>query len=311
MPNTVSSGDTVNIFAQDYPISGGFSSLKLAGIEVWNDLPTANSDSRKGVKKLRPAGLVNGSAEVSFEVPGSVGGAPLQGTVRVDGRWGDLNADGKCEVADGCTTKDTKITVTGSELTASVTDVLPNETITINGNGYGVQTCIYVDQIQLSSVAVEVDEESTAGRCARLNDDKSVTPGVEVSNSGQFVATITLWPTDGTSSNPTLVAGSHKLEAEDNQGYVGSTMLTIPAPTIDVVPNVVGPRDYVVITGTNWPVDNSDNSNAGLVNVTISDTPSGTALQCIRRQQRPVHYRAPRVQGRGHPIYQPSQGLLQ
>ena len=278
VPDTVSSGDTVNIFAQDYPISGGFSSLKLSGIEVWNNLPTmingeANPASRKNVKKLRPAGLVNGAAEVSFEVPGSVGGAPLQGTVRVDGRWGPLNADGKCVVADGCTTKNTKITVTGSELTASVTDVLPNETITINGNGYGVQTCIYVDQIQLSSVAVEVDEESTAGRCARSNADGSVTPGVEVSNSGQFVATITLWPTAGTSSNPTLVAGSHKLEAEDNQGYVGSTMLTIPAPTIDVVPNVVGPRDYVVITGTNWPVDNADNSNAGLVEVTISDNP--------------------------------------
>ena len=278
VPDTVSSGDTVNIFAQDYPISGGFSSLKLSGIEVWNNLPTmingeANLASRKDVKKLRPAGLVNGAAEVSFEVPGSVGGAPLQGTVRVDGRWGDLNADGKCEVADSCTTKDTKITVTGSELTASVTDVLPNETITINGNGYGVQTCIYVDQIQLSGVAMEVDDESTADRCDRENDDESVTPGVEVSNSGQFVATITLWPTAETSSNPTLVAGSHKLEAEDNQGYVGSTMLTIPAPTIDVVPNVVGPRDYVVINGTNWPVDNSDNSNADLVDVTISDNP--------------------------------------
>ena len=37
-----------------------------------------------------------------------------------------------------CTSKNAKITVTGSELTASVTDVLPNETITITGNGYGV-----------------------------------------------------------------------------------------------------------------------------------------------------------------------------
>ena len=36
---------------------------------------------------------------------------------------------------------------------------------------------------------------------------------------------------------------------------------------------MVGPRDYVVITGTNWPVDNSDNSNTDLVEVTISDNP--------------------------------------
>ena len=38
-----------------------------------------------------------------------------------------------------------------------------------------------------------------------------------------------------------------------------------------MVPDVVGPRDYVVITGTNWPIDNTDNSNSGLVTVVISD----------------------------------------
>ena len=279
VPSTVSSGDTVNVFAQDYPIGGAFTSLKIAGVEVWNNAPAVidgepNPMSRKNVKKLTPASLVNGAAEISFEVPGSVANAPLQGTVRLDARWGPLDEDDKCVAANGCTSKDTKITVTGSELTASVTNVLPNETITITGNGYGVQTCIFVDQIQLSGVAVEVDDESTDSRCNRVNADATVTPGVEVSNSGQFVATITLWPINRSSSNPTLVAGSHKLEVEDNQGYVGSTMLTIPAPTIGVVPDVVGPRDYVVITGTNWPVDNSDNSNADLVDVTISDNPN-------------------------------------
>ena len=38
-----------------------------------------------------------------------------------------------------------------------------------------------------------------------------------------------------------------------------------------MTPGVVGPRDYIVISGTNWPVDNSDNSNAGLVTVQIAD----------------------------------------
>ena len=278
VPSTVSSGDTVNVFAQDYPISGRFTSLKIAGTEVWNDAPVEvdgnpNPESRKNVKKLTPANLVNGAAEVSFEVPGSVGGAPLQGTVRLDARWGPLNADNKCVAADGCTSKNTKITVTGSELTASVTDVLPNETITITGNGYGVQTCIPVDQIQLSGVAVMVDEESTASRCTERNADGTTTLGVEVSNSGQFVATITLWPEVSGADNPTLSDGSHKLEVEDNQGYVGATTLTIPAPTVEVTPNIVGPRDYIVITGTNWPVDNATNAVSELVTVTIADNP--------------------------------------
>ena len=173
-----------------------------------------------------------------------------------------------------CTSKNSKITVTGSELTASVTDVLPNETITITGNGFGSQTCIGVGNIQLDGVALQVDDESTISGCdhdddARDGDYKAV----EVSNSGQFVATITIWPYDTSASadNPTLISGTHTLDVEDSDGFVGSTKLMIAEPTISVVPDVVGPRDYVVITGTNWPIDNSDNSNSGLVTVVIAD----------------------------------------
>ena len=193
---------------------------------------------------------------------------PLQGTVRVDARWGNLDGTPPaCDVdaPNPCTSKNSKITVTGSELTASVTDVLPNETITITGNGFGSQTCIDVDNIQLDGVAVQVDDESTFN--CRDGDYKAV----EVSNSGQFVATITMWPEDTDADNPTLISGTHTLDVEDSEGFVGSTTLTIEEPMISVVPDVVGPRDYVVITGTNWPIDNSDNSNSGLVTVVIAD----------------------------------------
>ena len=266
VPSTVSSGDTVNVFARDYPFSGqALTQLKLAGVDV-----------TKSVKDLTRDGLVNGSATISFEVPGSVGGAPLQGTVRLDARWGTPGgADDKtCNAATMCTSENTKLTVTGSELTASVTDVLPNETITITGNGFGSQTCIGVTNIQLDGVRIQVDDESTISSCD--HDDDGTTnsiAGVEVSNSGQFVATITIWPYDTSASadNPTLISGSHTLDVEDSAGFVGSTKLMIAKPTIAVVPEVVGPRDYVVITGTNWPIDNTDNSNSGLVEVEIAD----------------------------------------
>ena len=266
VPGTVSSGDTVNVFARDYPFSGqALTQLKLAGVDVTNS-----------VKDLRPDGLVNGSATISFEVPGSVDGAPLQGTVRLDARWGiPGGADGKtCNASTMCTSENTTLTVTGSELTASVTDVLPNETITITGNGFGSQTCIGVTNIQLDGVRIQVDDESTINSCD--HDDDGTTnsiAGVEVSNSGQFVATITIWPYDTSASadNPTLISGSHTLDVEDSAGFIGSTKLAIAKPTIAVVPEVVGPRDYVVITGTNWPIDNTDNSNAGLVEVEIAD----------------------------------------
>ena len=268
VPSTVSSGDTVNVFAQDYPFSGQpLTQLKLAGIDVTD-----------AVEHLTRDGLMNGSAAISFEVPGSVGGAPLQGTVRVDARWGSLDGTpAKCDV-DGtddptpCTSKNSKITVTGSELTASVTDVLPNETITITGNGFGSQSCIGVGNIQLDGVVLQVDEESTISNCDHDNDDATSTvDGVEVSNAGQFVATITMWPEDREADNPTLISGTHTLDVKDSDGFIGSTTLTIEEPTISVVPDVVGPRDYVVITGANWPIDNTDNSNSGLVSVVIAD----------------------------------------
>ena len=259
VPSTVSSGDTVNVFAQDYPFSGSLlTELKLAGVEVTT-----------AVENLRNQSLVNGSAAISFEIPGSVNNSPLQGTVRLDARWGTPGTDGKCNVDSDsmCTSEDSKITVTGSELTASVTDVLPNDTITITGNGFGSQTCVDVGNIQLDGVALQVDDESTF--TCRDGDYKAV----EVSNSGQFVATITIWPQDTGpgADNPTLISGTHTLDVEDSSGFVGSTRLMIAEPTISVVPDVVGPRDYVVITGTNWPIDNSDNSNSGLVTVVISD----------------------------------------
>ena len=251
VPNEVNSGDTVNVFAQDYPAgSGGFVELKLAG-QVVNS-PTVSTVA------VRSTSLTDGAATATFDVPGSVGGKPLQGTVRVDATW-------------GTTTEDTKITVSGSELTPSVSEVLPNESITISGNGYGSQTCINVAKITLDNVAVQVDSESTIKCSTGTGDSATTFNAVEVSNSGQFVATITLWPRDLTSSNPTLTSGSHELRVTDTQGFTGTSRVTIEGTTIAVLPDVVGPRDYVAITGENWPVDNSNNSNSGLIKIEISE----------------------------------------
>ena len=266
VPSTVSSGDTVNVFAQDFPFSGqSLTQLKLAGTDVTGAVANLTTD-----------GLVNGGATISFEIPGSVDGAPLQGTVRLDARWGntDVSPDGKmaCDVdaPNPCTSENDVITITGSELMASVTDVLPNETITISGNGFGSQTCIDLSDIQLDGVPLQVDEESTTS-CDTDGDGNNDDTGVEVSNSGQFVAAITLWPESMTADNPTLISGTHRLAVEDSAGFVGETTLIISEPTISMTPDVVGPRDYVVITGTNWPIDNTDNSNSGLVTVVIAD----------------------------------------
>ena len=119
----------------------------------------------------------DGSGEATFEVPGG-----LEGVLRIDAKWGSVN-------------ENSKITITGGELSVSKTEALPNETITITGNGFGSQTCIPESSITLDNVPVIVDDESTTVMCDPDRDSTTSNsePGVEVSNSGQFVATITLW----------------------------------------------------------------------------------------------------------------------
>ena len=264
VPSTVNAGDTVTVFAEDFLPSLDFSKLEVSGAVMTGvAFPRTGSD---------------GSSTGTFVMPGSIDGNPVVGIRSVKAYFGSANAA-------------TKITVSPAELSASVTEVLPNDTITITGNGYGAQSCIPIANITLDNVQIEVDDDSQV----RCDPDGSgptggplpETDAVEVSNSGQFVATVTLWPFDPNPSdninpdNPTLISGSHTLNVEDSQGFTGSTTLTIAEPTISVTPGVVGPRDYIVISGTNWPVDNTDNSNAGLVEVVIQDDPRSDRVYSV------------------------------
>ena len=245
VPSTVNAGDTVTVFAEDFLPDLDFDKLEVSGAEIAAAFPSIGSD---------------GSSTGTFVMPGSIGGNPVVGIRSVKAYFGDdSNAS-------------TTITVAPAELAASATDVLPNESITITGNGYGSQSCIPIVNITLDNVQIQVDDDSQIQCDPDGNGPLPAVSSVEVSNSGQFVATVTLWP-ENAGDNPTLISGSHTLNVEDSQGFTGSTTLTIAEPTISVTPGVVGPRDYIVISGTNWPVDNTDNSNAGLVDVTIKDDP--------------------------------------
>ena len=180
VPASANSGDTVNVFAQDYHNEGeGFTLLKIAGQMIGSSF----------IESSQQIGT-DGSGSVSFEVPGG-----FEGVLRVDALWGDdTNGNGTCQTSETtCISEDSKITIAGAQLNASKTEVLPNETITITGNGFGSQSCIAASDITLDNVPVMVDEESLGGNC----DNNEV----EVSNSGQFVATIVLWRS-GRGTNP-------------------------------------------------------------------------------------------------------------
>ena len=245
VPATVSAGDTVTVFAQDFPGTPGLTEVKLAGKVVWKSDPAADDPNKVNVSA---AGIArDGSATITFDMPGSINNVPLQGVIRIDAKWGSVNANAN-------------ITVAPATLTLSKASALPNQTITIQGVGFGDATENDIDltKITIDDVPMAVDDDSRDGS------------EVTVSSAGQFVATVFLWNASGT-SNPALIAGNHTIKVENKAGFVGTAVLEVPEAAINITPDVAGPRTFVQLSGENWPVDNPD-SNTSLDTVSITVT---------------------------------------
>ncbi len=241
VPDTVGAGDTVTLFAEDFMVGLGFIKVQLDG----KDAPPSASVNGGTIRD-------DGSATVTFQVPGSIDNVPVQGTIKVEGFWGEADSPAKA---------DAKITVSPATLTLSKTTARPNDTITIQGVGFGdaTENDIAVSSILLDDVPLAVDDDSREG------DE------VTVSSAGQFVATVYLWQESGT-SNPALTAGTHTIKVRNKAGFSGTATIIIPEPTIKVTPDVAGPRNYVEISGENWPVDNPESSaSPDTVSITITE----------------------------------------
>ena len=243
VPDTVSAGDTVTVFAQDFPGTPGLTEVKLAGKVVWTVAP---GDTDQVAVRAANIGS-DGSATITFDMPGSINNVPLQGVIRIDAKWGTVNANAS-------------ITVAPATLTLSKASALPNQTITIQGVGFGdtPENDIDLTKITIDDVPMAVDDDSRDGS------------EVTVSSAGQFVATVFLWNESGT-SNPALTAGSHTIKVENKAGFVGTAVLEVPEPAINITPDVAGPRTFVQLSGENWPVDNPE-SEASLNAVSITVT---------------------------------------
>ena len=103
-----------------------------------------------------------------------------EGTLRVEA-WGE----------------NTNLTVIGSQLNISKSEALPNELLTITGDNFSTDSdnFIAVENIKIDGVALTVHGDSET-------DGK-----VDVSSSGQFVASIILWSEEDT--NPTRPPASN------------------------------------------------------------------------------------------------------
>ena len=231
VPASASAGDTVTVFAQDYP-GGTFDGLMIASQDVLSEKITVNGQEVDNPNYIESIVATNigrdGSATVTFDLPGELNDSALEGTVRIDASWG----------GDG---EDTKITITGSQLSLSKGEALPNELITITGDGFGGE---YIDvrKITIDGAPLMVDSASR-----HRMDGMNV---VDVSNAGQFVASVVLWPENVSGSNPSLIAGTHTIRVEDDAGFSGSAIVSIPECDHQRhALSVAGPRDIITITG--------------------------------------------------------------
>ena len=223
-PATVASGDEVTLKPRDFNPSATLDKVYLGGTEAENTLMCCATGDP--VQK-------DGSDYV-FDMPGGYSGS-LHITVRY---------------SDGAQASDT-ITVEASGLTLSQTEVAPNQAVVISGSGFSENASILTSNIQIDGKMLAVDDAGTEGTGADRH--------VVTTSSGQFTATVNVWH-DG-AGNPALDADEYTIKVTDSSGYEGKTKITISEPTIMVTPQVAGPRDYIVISGANWPVTTSEDDH--------------------------------------------------
>ena len=219
-PASVASGEEVTVKLRDYPAAATVTSVSLDG------------------KKSSGGGdfvATRSGSEITFDMPGGV-----SGTVEV------------AVTADGASTKTTTITVDPASLSLSQTEVAPNASIIISGSGFNEGSEIPVSNIKMDDEPLVVDDAGTQS-CAHSSGEC-----VKVTSSGEFTATVRIWTASSSNANPALDDGEYTVKAKDAAGFEGKGKITVLAPTITVTPDTASPRDFIVISGENWPISTSD-----------------------------------------------------
>lgn len=262
VPDSVTAGQFVTVNGLDFPAKAGFGWVKVSGQRI-----RGASSAAIGA---------NGKGAINFTMPGNI-----RDTVKVEACWGGANSD-DCD-ANG-DKADATINVFPSALSLSKDEARPNESIILRGANFS----------QLTGDGNDIESITIDDAPVLLASDDSFAD-IEVSNSGQFSTTIILW--SEADNNPVLTAGKHRIKVTDKGGYTGVADIIITEPTVSVSPELVGPREYAVISGANWPVSNDDGANLSDINVRISGGGIETDTENVESNSNGVwtfRYRVPR-----------------
>ncbi len=172
---------------------------------------------------------------------------------------GGLDERIQIAVTDGDQTKRIYMGVVASTLELSQSEVAPNASIIISGSGFTENSSILVSNITIDDEPLVVDDAGTEGTGAARH--------VRVTSSGEFSATVRVWTASSSSNNPTLDDDDYTIKVVDQGGFEGEVDITILEPTVKVTPEEASPRDYIVISGENWPISTADQDNSVIIEV--------------------------------------------
>ena len=222
-PDSASSGEEVTLKPRDF--SSGIIEVVLDG-DKDATYPAATDDDFV----LTP----DGTSDYVFDMPGG-----LSGVVQVSFKQGDGAP------------KRVTITVDPSNLKLSKAEVAPNETVIISGSGFSEGKTINVNDIKLDGKSMVVDNAGTEA----CGDDRCV----KTTSSGEFTTTVSVWAMGD--NNPALDDDEYTIKVTDSEGFVGKAKITILEPTVSVMPEMVSPRDFITISGENWPISTADDDH--------------------------------------------------
>ncbi len=172
---------------------------------------------------------------------------------------GGLDERIQIAVTDGTDTKRIYMGVVASTLTLSQEEVAPNASIIISGSGFTQNSSILVSDITIDGEPLVVDDAGTV-----IEDGAE---RVKVTSSGEFTATVRVWTVSTSTNNPTLDDDTYTIEVVDQGGFEGEVDITIKEPTVSVTPDTASPRDFIVISGENWPISTPELDNSVTIEV--------------------------------------------
>jgi hypothetical protein len=201
-PSSGKPGDTLTIQLRDFP-QGALTSFNLSGQAFVPAIPTGSTPD------------ANGSANFSVKIP----------TGTAQGRL-------ELQVSNGASgTRRTVILVGGANLTLSHETVLPNQDLTISGDGFtqsSSEVCIAEGGITLADVPLQIDDvnDCSTNTLDAAPDDPGTgtTPerGIKLSSGGTFTVTVRVEQTDATIPVALATPGVFELKVIDTSGAQGT-----------------------------------------------------------------------------------------